>query len=67
MDKKIERSPKPDSSHHHNFDSQREAELSKQNPIKPAMLHGNKPSKGAQIDRELHLEDEQRLREKGIK
>jgi hypothetical protein len=32
-----------------------------------AQLHGNKPSKGAEIDRELQMEDEQRLREKGIK
>lgn len=32
-----------------------------------AKLHGNKPSKGAQIDAELQAEDEQRLREKGAK
>ncbi|CAL5870792.1 uncharacterized protein PFLUO_LOCUS5032 [Penicillium psychrofluorescens] len=44
-----------------------EAELSKSDPTKPAQMHGNKPSKGAEIDRELQLEDEQRLREKGIK
>lgn len=32
-----------------------------------ALLHGNKPSKGAEIDRDLQMEDEQRLREKDIK
>ncbi|CEJ58716.1 hypothetical protein PMG11_07364 [Penicillium brasilianum] len=58
---------KPDSSHHHNNVSNPEAELSKQDPTKPAKMHGNTPSKGAQIDAELQAEDEQRLREKGIK
>ncbi|KAJ5653864.1 hypothetical protein N7490_000867 [Penicillium lividum] len=58
---------KPDSSHHHNNEFNQEAELSKQDPTKPAKLHGNAPSKGAQIDAELKAEDEQRLREKGIK
>ncbi|KAL4920513.1 hypothetical protein BDW62DRAFT_7122 [Aspergillus aurantiobrunneus] len=56
-----------DPSHHHNKAFQPEAELSKQNPTKPASLHGNEPSKGAKIDRELQKEDEQRLQEKGIK
>jgi hypothetical protein len=32
-----------------------------------AKLHGNEPSKGAKIDKELQEDDEQRLREKGIK
>ena len=32
-----------------------------------AIFHGNAPSKGAKIDAELKAEDEQRLREKGIK
>jgi hypothetical protein len=32
-----------------------------------ARVHGNTPSKGAQIDAELQADDEQRLREKGIK
>ncbi|PYI25077.1 hypothetical protein BP00DRAFT_359354 [Aspergillus indologenus CBS 114.80] len=58
---------KPESDHHHNFTKDPEAELSKQDPTKPAKLHGNKPSKGAQIDAELQAEDEQRLKEKGIK
>ncbi|GLB00770.1 hypothetical protein AtubIFM57143_009823 [Aspergillus tubingensis] len=58
---------KPESDHHHNFDKDPEAELSKQDPTKPAKVHGNQPSKGAQIDAELQAEDEQRLREKGIK
>jgi hypothetical protein len=60
-------SKEPDSSHHHNRDIQPEAELSKQDPLKPAKLHGNEPSKGAKIDKELQEDDEQRLREKGIK
>ncbi|PYH73068.1 uncharacterized protein BO88DRAFT_485352 [Aspergillus vadensis CBS 113365] len=58
---------KPESDHHHNFVQNPEAELSKQDPTKPAKVHGNQPSKGAQIDAELQAEDEQRLREKGIK
>ncbi|EHA27988.1 hypothetical protein CBS63078_4415 [Aspergillus niger] len=58
---------KPESDHHHNFDQNPEAELSKQDPTKPAKVHGNEPSKGAKIDAELQAEDEQRLREKGIK
>ncbi|GAD93167.1 hypothetical protein NFIA_073930 [Paecilomyces variotii No. 5] len=44
-----------------------EAELSKQDPTKVASLHGNQPSRGAQVDKELQEDDEQRLREKGIK
>ncbi|KAJ5819103.1 hypothetical protein N7474_004694 [Penicillium riverlandense] len=58
---------KANPSHHHNEDVNPEAELSKNDPTKPAQIHGNKPSKGAQIDRELQMEDEQRLREKGVK
>ncbi|KAL3472822.1 hypothetical protein BJX99DRAFT_261889 [Aspergillus californicus] len=60
-------SKEADPTHHHNRDIQPEAELSKQNPTKPAVLHGNEPSKGAKIDRELQEDDEMRLREKGIK
>ncbi|KAL4943611.1 hypothetical protein BDV06DRAFT_189505 [Aspergillus oleicola] len=60
-------SKESDPSHHHNKDFQPEAELSKQNPTKPAKLHGNEPSKGAKIDAELQAEDEQRLKEKGVK
>ncbi|KAL4930884.1 uncharacterized protein BDV17DRAFT_27757 [Aspergillus undulatus] len=60
-------SKESDPSHHHNNDHQPEAELSKQDPTKPAKLHGNEPSKGAKIDSDLQAEDEQRLREKGIK
>ncbi|KAJ5457839.1 hypothetical protein N7475_009227 [Penicillium sp. IBT 31633x] len=58
---------KPNSSHHHNYEQDPENELSKQDPTKPAKMHGNTPSKGAQIDAELKAEDEQRLKEKGIK
>ncbi|PYH89779.1 hypothetical protein BO71DRAFT_335935 [Aspergillus ellipticus CBS 707.79] len=58
---------KPESDHHHNFVKNPEAEMSKQDPTKPAKMHGNEPSKGAKIDADLQAEDEQRLREKGIK
>ncbi|KAL2865167.1 uncharacterized protein BJX67DRAFT_189264 [Aspergillus lucknowensis] len=60
-------SKEADSSHHHNRDIQPEAELSKKDPLKPAKLHGNEPSKGAKIDKQLQEDDDQRLREKGIK
>ncbi|KXN93168.1 hypothetical protein AN958_00092, partial [Leucoagaricus sp. SymC.cos] len=33
-------------------------------PLKPATDHGNKPSRGAQIDAELQKEDEETLRRK---
>ncbi|PWY66091.1 hypothetical protein BO70DRAFT_356577 [Aspergillus heteromorphus CBS 117.55] len=58
---------KPESDHHHNFVKNPEAEMSKQDPTKPAKMHGHEPSKGAKIDADLQAEDEQRLREKGIK
>ncbi|KAJ6184698.1 hypothetical protein N7519_005999 [Penicillium mononematosum] len=58
---------KPDSSHHHHNEYDAEAEMSKQNPTKPAEQHGNAPSKGARIDADLKADDEQRLQEKGIK
>ncbi|GAB1215257.1 hypothetical protein ATERTT37_004443 [Aspergillus terreus] len=58
---------KPDPSHHHNKDYDPEAAISQKDSTKPAKLHGNEPSKGAKIDQELQEEDEQRLREKGIK
>ncbi|KAF4765146.1 hypothetical protein N7455_004626 [Penicillium solitum] len=53
------------SKHRNEYDA--EAELSKQDPTKPARSHGNAPSKGAKIDAELKAEDEQRLQDKGIK
>ncbi|BCS19346.1 uncharacterized protein APUU_12174A [Aspergillus puulaauensis] len=59
-------SKESDPSHHHNRDIQPEAELSKQDPEKPAKLHGNEPSKGAKIDKELQEDDELRLKQKGI-
>ncbi|KAJ6037065.1 hypothetical protein N7540_001344 [Penicillium herquei] len=58
---------KGDSSHHQHSSFNQEAELSKQDPTKPAKVHGNAPSKGAKIDAELKAADEERLREKGIK
>lgn len=36
-------------------------------PTAPARSHGNKPSRGAEIDAELQRDDELRLQEKGIK
>jgi len=36
-------------------------------PLKPAMDHGNKPSRGAQIDAELQREDEEILKKKAQK
>ncbi|EEP79829.1 predicted protein [Uncinocarpus reesii 1704] len=42
-------------------------ELAKKDPLAPATFHGNKPSRGAQVDAELKRDDEERLREKGLK
>ncbi|KAJ5199867.1 hypothetical protein N7491_009336 [Penicillium cf. griseofulvum] len=58
---------KTDTSHHQHNEYDAEAELSKRDPTKPAVTHGNAPSKGAQIDAELKADDEQRMQEKGIK
>jgi len=35
-------------------------------PLEPAQRHGNKPSRGAEIDAELKAEDEAILQKKGI-
>ena len=35
-------------------------------PREPALKHGNKPSRGAEIDAELQAEDKEILRKKGI-
>ncbi|KAJ4288703.1 hypothetical protein N0V88_007237 [Collariella sp. IMI 366227] len=42
-----------------------QAERFKKDPTYAAELHGNKPSKGAMIDKELQEEDEAMLRRKG--
>ncbi|KAI1906695.1 hypothetical protein LOZ12_005925 [Ophidiomyces ophidiicola] len=42
-------------------------ELVKKDPLAPALFHGNKPSRGAQIDAELRKEDYERLRQKAQK
>ncbi|KXL43570.1 hypothetical protein M433DRAFT_3556 [Acidomyces richmondensis BFW] len=39
----------------------------KEDPTLPAVSHGNKPSKGAQIDKEIQEEEEEILRKKGAK
>ncbi|CAG8909110.1 unnamed protein product [Penicillium egyptiacum] len=66
-DKLASQENKPDSSHPRKNEYDAEAEMVKQNPMKPADQHGNAPSKGARIDARLKADDEQRLREKGIK
>lgn len=38
---------------------------SKHDPTQPAINHGNNPSKGAQIDKELMQDDELRMKQKG--
>ncbi|KAL9109203.1 MAG: hypothetical protein Q9227_006128 [Pyrenula ochraceoflavens] len=44
-----------------------EARLSKKDPTLPAQVHGNEPSKGAKIDKEIEEEDAEILRKKGVK
>lgn len=39
--------------------------LASVDPTAPALMHGHKPSKGAQIDKELMEEDEAQLKRKG--
>ncbi|BDD55976.1 hypothetical protein MPDQ_004060 [Monascus purpureus] len=41
-----------------------EEELSKIDPTKPATFHGNKPSRGAEVDKSLMEDDELRMRER---
>ncbi|PKY03510.1 hypothetical protein P168DRAFT_290674 [Aspergillus campestris IBT 28561] len=57
---------KDDPSHHHNREYDPEAELSKQDPTKPAVLHGHEPSKGAKIDKEIQQEEQEILKKKGV-
>ena len=35
------------------------------NPLEPALKHGHKPSRGAQVDAQLQREDEEELLAKG--
>ncbi|KAI9857626.1 MAG: hypothetical protein M1824_004744 [Vezdaea acicularis] len=42
-----------------------ETKAFKKDPTLPAQLHGNEPSKGAKIDKELQEEEEEELRKKG--
>ena len=35
------------------------------NPLKPAMDHGNEPSRGAKVDAEIQQDEEEYLRQKG--
>ncbi|KAF1993178.1 hypothetical protein P154DRAFT_625626 [Amniculicola lignicola CBS 123094] len=44
-----------------------EDRLAQKDPLAPARLHGNEPSKGAKIDAEIQAEEEAELRKKGIK
>ena len=47
-------------------EEQEEQSMSRRDPTAPAKAHGNKPSRGAEIDAELQAEDEEMLRRKGI-
>jgi len=42
-----------------------ETELLQEDPTLPAKMHGNKPSKGAQIDKEIQDEEEEMMKKKG--
>jgi hypothetical protein len=42
-----------------------EVAAGKRDPRAPAIMHGNKPSRGAEIDAELQAEDEAILKKKG--
>ncbi|CAG8970797.1 hypothetical protein HYALB_00001584 [Hymenoscyphus albidus] len=42
-----------------------EVKVLKQDPTLPAKLHGNKPSRGAEIDAQLQAEEEAELKRKG--
>ncbi|KAI0348416.1 hypothetical protein BDW22DRAFT_1424594 [Trametopsis cervina] len=46
-------------------EEQWEQEAHKTDPTAPAKAHGNRPSRGAEIDKQLQEEDELRLQEKG--
>jgi hypothetical protein len=46
-------------------EAEREREMSQRDPTAPAKAHGNRPSRGAEIDKELMQDDELRLQEKG--
>lgn len=47
-------------------EEEREREAQKLDPTRPAKDHGNRPSRGAEIDAELQHDDELRMQEKGI-
>ena len=47
-------------------EEQEEQSMSRRDPTAPAKAHGNKPSRGAEIDAELQRDDELRMQEKGI-
>ncbi|KAI9889251.1 MAG: hypothetical protein M1814_005626 [Vezdaea aestivalis] len=42
-----------------------ETKLSKNDPTLPAKSHGNKPSRGAEIDAEIQREEQEELKRKG--
>lgn len=46
-------------------EEEREQENARRDPREAAERHGNKPSRGAEIDAELQRDDELRLKEKG--
>ncbi|KAI0694876.1 hypothetical protein BC835DRAFT_1415169 [Cytidiella melzeri] len=46
-------------------EDERVRERANRDPTAPAKEHGNRPSRGAEIDKQLQEEDELRLQEKG--
>jgi len=51
----------------HKLQEEAEEELKNKNPTDLAKEHGNKPSRGAEIDEELKKDDQLRLKEKSGK
>jgi len=46
-------------------EEERAQEASTADPVKPAQDHGNKPSRGAEIDKEIMEEEQEYLEQKG--
>ncbi|KZZ90372.1 hypothetical protein AAP_03902 [Ascosphaera apis ARSEF 7405] len=48
----------------HPHEEHEDEKLYQHNPVAPALMHGNEPSKGAKIDEELRQDDELRMKQK---
>ncbi|KAI5297775.1 hypothetical protein KEM56_004542 [Ascosphaera pollenicola] len=48
----------------HPHQEHEDEQLYQHNPVAPALMHGNEPSKGAKIDEELRQDDELRMKQK---